>query len=163
MLGSVPGSQNDPLFSICRQGCWPLLTDSIVRKHLTHIIRMLGWEHKHITFHTESLGPLGPSNMGSPLRLLKSKVHGNQIAYGDIFIQPLKAILILSYKLFDYTYPIDGCLGECCYILLSCLLLMNLVSKKIQGKFPLGHFRGVTSSQIHYISISPKNELPTRG
>ena len=45
-------SQDDPLFSICRQGHWVPLTDSIVRKHLTHIIRMLGWEHKHITFHT---------------------------------------------------------------------------------------------------------------
>ena len=52
MLAIVPGSQDDPLYSICRQGCWLPLTDSIVRKHLTHISRMLGWEHKHITFHT---------------------------------------------------------------------------------------------------------------
>ena len=52
MLAIVPGYQDDPLFSICRQGCWVPLTDSIVRKHLKRITRMLGWEHMQITFHT---------------------------------------------------------------------------------------------------------------
>ena len=32
----------------------------------------------------------------------------------------------------------------------------NPVSKKIQGKFPLGYVRGVNFSNIHYISRSPK-------
>ena len=77
--------------------------------------------------------------------------------YCDIFIHILKPILILSYRLFDYTCPIDGCLGECFYVLLSCFLLMNSLSKKIQGKFPLGHFRGVTLSKIHlYFDITQK-------
>ena len=95
--------------------------------------------------------------MGSPLMLLKSKAHGIQIAYGDIFIHILKLIPILSYKLFDYTYPIDGCLGECFYVLLSCFLLINSLSKKIQRNFPLGHFREVTLSKIHlYFEITQK-------
>ena len=42
MLANVTGSQNDPLFCICRQGRWFPLTDSIVRKHLKCITRMLG-------------------------------------------------------------------------------------------------------------------------
>ena len=52
MLAVVPGSQDDPLFSICRQGRWVPLTDSIVRKLLKRITHMLSWEHMHITFHT---------------------------------------------------------------------------------------------------------------
>ena len=64
MLAMVPGSQDDPLFSICRQGSWVPLTDSIVRKHLTRIIRI----STSLSIPLEGLGPLGPSNMGSPLR-----------------------------------------------------------------------------------------------
>ena len=52
VLALVPGSQDDPLFSICRQGHWVPLTDSIVRKHLQRFICILKWEHIHITFHT---------------------------------------------------------------------------------------------------------------
>ena len=52
MLHMTPGSENDPLFSICRQGQWLPLTDTIVRKHLKRIIFKLGWDHLHITFHT---------------------------------------------------------------------------------------------------------------
>ena len=52
MLAIVPGSQDDPLFCICREGCWVPLTDSIVRKNLKRITRILSWEHMHITFHT---------------------------------------------------------------------------------------------------------------
>ena len=67
----------------------------------------------HITSHTlEDLGPPGPSNMGSPLRLSNNKAHGIRIGYGDTFIHILKLFLILFYELLDYTYPIDGCLGE---------------------------------------------------
>ena len=70
MLAMVPGSQDDPLFSICRQGCWVPLTHSIVRNHLTHIIHMLGWEHKHITFHTfRRSGATWAFQHGVPLRL----------------------------------------------------------------------------------------------
>ena len=74
MLASVPGSQNDPLFSICRQGCWLPLTDSIVRKHLTRIIRMLGWEHKHITFHTfRKSGASWAFQNGVPIEAIKKQ------------------------------------------------------------------------------------------
>ena len=52
MLAMVPGSQDDPLFSICRQGRWLPLTDSIVRKHLKCVSCILSWQHLHITFHT---------------------------------------------------------------------------------------------------------------
>ena len=52
MLDMVPGSQDDPLFTIWRQGHWLPLTDTIVRKHLKRIIRKLGWEDVQITFHT---------------------------------------------------------------------------------------------------------------
>ena len=52
MLAIVPGSQDDPLLSIHRQGRWLPLTYSMVRKHLKRITRMLGWEHMQITFHT---------------------------------------------------------------------------------------------------------------
>ena len=34
MLSHIPGSQDDPLFRICRHGRWLPLTDSMVRKHL---------------------------------------------------------------------------------------------------------------------------------
>ena len=52
MLAMVPGSRDDPLFSICRQGHWLPLTDSIVRKHLKRVSCILSWQHLHITFHT---------------------------------------------------------------------------------------------------------------
>ena len=52
MLAIVPGSLDDPLFSICRQGQWLPLTDSIVRKHLKWVTCILSWQHLHITFHT---------------------------------------------------------------------------------------------------------------
>ena len=52
MLAAIPGSKNDPLFTIPRRGCWLPLTDSIVRKHLYRVIKALGWEHHKYTFHT---------------------------------------------------------------------------------------------------------------
>ena len=52
MLAAIPGSENDPLFAICRRGRWLPLTDCIVRKHLKGVIRALGWEHQKFTFHT---------------------------------------------------------------------------------------------------------------
>ena len=60
MLVLGPGSQEDPLFSICRQGCWVLLTDSMVRKSLQRI------NHMNITFHTfrRVWGLLGLPNWG---------------------------------------------------------------------------------------------------
>ena len=74
MLAMVPGSQDDPLFSICRQGSWLPLTDSIVRKHLTRIIRMLGWEHKHITFHTfRRSGASWAFQHGVPIEAIKNQ------------------------------------------------------------------------------------------
>ena len=74
MLAMVPGSQDDPLFSICRQGSWVPLTDCIVRKHLTHIIRMLGWEHKHITFLTlRRSGASWAFQHGVPIKAIKSQ------------------------------------------------------------------------------------------
>ena len=95
MLAIVPGSRDDPLFSICRQGQWLPLTDSIVRKHLKRVTCILSWQHLHMTFYTFRRA---------------------------IFTHIIIHFLILLCKLFDYTYPIDGCLGEF-YVLLSCLLI----------------------------------------
>ena len=109
MLLIVPGSQDNPLFSICRQDRWVPLTDSIVRKHLKCVSCILSWEHLHITFHTFRRSG---AQHGVSWMLLNNEAHGTQMVYGDIFIHILRLFLILSYKLFDYTYPIDGCLGE---------------------------------------------------
>ena len=74
MLAVVPGSQDDPFFSICRQGCWLPLTDSIVRKHLARIIRMLRWEQRHITFHTfRRSGASWAFQHGVPIESIKTQ------------------------------------------------------------------------------------------
>ena len=128
MLAIVPGSQDDPLSSICRQGRWVPLTDSIVRKHLQCITHILRWEHMHITFHTFRrswalfLGSWAFQH-GVPIDAIKQAAWNSDCVW-HIFIHILKLFLILSYKLLDYTYPIDGCLGECFSVLLSCLLLL---------------------------------------
>ena len=74
MRAIVPGSQDDPLFSLCRQGHWVPLTDSIVRKHQKRITRMLGWEHMQITFHTfRSFGASWAFQRGVPIDTIKKQ------------------------------------------------------------------------------------------
>ena len=92
MLAMVPGSQDDPLFSICRQGSWVPLTDSIVRKHLTRIIRMLGWEHKHITFHTfRRSGASWAFQHGVPIEAIKSHIiHTTTHTHSDPLLQAFR-------------------------------------------------------------------------
>ena len=52
MLHLVPGSNNDPLFAIFKANTWSPLTDSMVRKHLKRVLRLLQLHHHNFTFHT---------------------------------------------------------------------------------------------------------------
>ena len=51
LLEAVPGSQNDPLFTISKQGSFIPLTDSMVRKHFKRFINILHWQHFKFTLH----------------------------------------------------------------------------------------------------------------
>ena len=74
MLNLVPGSQDDPLFTIYRQGHWLPLTDTIVRKHLKRVTRKLGWEHMQITFHTfRKSGASWAFQRGVPIDTIKKQ------------------------------------------------------------------------------------------
>ena len=52
LLQSVPGDNDDPLFTIPKQGSHIPLTDSMVRKHFNRIIHILQWHHYKFTFHS---------------------------------------------------------------------------------------------------------------
>ena len=52
LLRLTPGHKNSPLFQILAQGKWVPLTDSILRKNLTSILRLLQLHKSGITFHT---------------------------------------------------------------------------------------------------------------
>ena len=70
-------------------------------------------------------------------------MHGPLTVCGDIFIHLVAPPLILSYKLSNYTYPIDECLGEF-YLELLCVSLFTHLSKEIRGTFPLSILDGVS-------------------
>ena len=143
MLAMVTGSQDNPRFSICRQGHWLPLTDSIVRKHLKRITQIFGWEHMHIIFHTfKRSGASWALQHGVPIGCIKQQGIWNSNCLLRYIHTHSKTVCILSYRLSDYTCPSDGCLGECFSVLLSYLLLIIELSKEIQGKFPLGYFLG---------------------
>ena len=140
MLSQIPGSQDDPFFCIYRQGCWISLTDRIVRNHFKHITRILGWEHRQVIFQTfRRSGASWAFQHRVPIEVIKIEAHGLLTVCGNIFTQRIIWFPILSYKPSNYTYPIDGCLGEFILCLLSCLILIySNISKKIKGNFPLG-------------------------
>ena len=71
MLAIVPLSHDDPLFSVCRQGRWVPITDSIVRKHLKCVSHILCWEHLHIAFHTFRRS--GTFQLGVPIDAIKQQ------------------------------------------------------------------------------------------
>ena len=48
-------------------------TDSIVRKPLKRITRILGWEHKQVTFHTFSSGASWAFQHGVPIDAIKKQ------------------------------------------------------------------------------------------
>ena len=52
LLYTVPGSPDDPLFNIFKQGSYIPLTDSMVRKHFKRITHMLQWQKFQFTFHS---------------------------------------------------------------------------------------------------------------
>ena len=138
MFSRIPGSQEDPSFCICGLGRWLPLTDSIVRKHLKQIIRILGWGHKQVTFHAfRRSGASCAFQHGVPIDQDKNQGTWSSVC-GNIFTQPVIRFLILSYKPSNYTFPIDGCLTEFILCLLSCVILIySIISKKIKGNsFP---------------------------
>ena len=95
MLAAIPGSKNDPLFTISRRGCWLPLTDSIVRKHLHRVIKALGWDHHKYTFHTFR-------------RSGASWAHTHNVPIQAIKDQGTPPFSVPS----NSTYNLNGCLGE---------------------------------------------------
>ena len=113
MLAAVPGSKNDPLFTIPRRGCWLPLTDSIVRKHRYRVIKALGWEHHKYTFHTfRRSGASWAHNHNVPIQAIKEQgtwssdcVYRYLSSYTQFSSSPF-------FVPFNSTYNLDGCLGE---------------------------------------------------
>ena len=113
MVATLPGSANDPLFAICRCGHWLPLTDSIVRKHLKRIIRVLGWENQNFTFHTfRRSGASWAYNHDAPIRAIK--YQGTW--FSDCIYRYIAADTHFSSSPYcrhsSYTYSLDGCLDE---------------------------------------------------
>ena len=87
MLQQIPGSHNDPLFTIFRRGQWLPLTDSIVRKHLQRVMKILGWEHCKYTFHTfRRSGASWAHNHNVPIQAIKDQgTWSSDCVYSYIF------------------------------------------------------------------------------
>ena len=74
MLRLVPGSNNDPLFAIFKANTWSPLTDSMVRKHLKRVLRLLQLHHHNFTFHTfRRSGASCAFQHGVPIEVIKQK------------------------------------------------------------------------------------------
>ena len=74
-LKMPPGSKNSPLFQVQYQGSWVPLTDTRLRRNLSHILKILHLSNSNITFH--SLRRSGASlafNSHVPLQDIQS--HG---------------------------------------------------------------------------------------
>ena len=52
MLKLYKGDNNSPLFQIKCYGNWVPLTDTRLRKFLSKIVNILGWQSKNLTFHS---------------------------------------------------------------------------------------------------------------
>ena len=74
MLHLVPGSNNDPLFAIFKANTWSPLTDSMVRKHLKRVLRLLQLHHHNFTFHTfRRSGASWAFQHGVPIEVIKQQ------------------------------------------------------------------------------------------
>ena len=74
MMDTIPGTQNDPLFTISKNGHYLPLTDSMVRKHLKRVLKALGWEQHEYTFHTfRRSGASWAHNHGVPMQAIKDQ------------------------------------------------------------------------------------------
>ena len=74
MLHLVSGSNNDPLFAIFKASTWSPLTDSIVRKHLKRVLRLLQLQHHNFTFHTfRRSGASWAFEHGVPIEVIKQQ------------------------------------------------------------------------------------------
>ena len=110
LLETVPGSQNDPLFTILKQNSYVPLTDSMVRKRFKRVVQILHWQHFNSHFTPSGgLVPPGHTNMGFPSMPLNKKARGPLTVYGVIY-QHSPTPLLCS-KLSTNTYISDGCLG----------------------------------------------------
>ena len=74
LLQAVPGTQNDPLFTIFKQDSFVPLTDSMVRKHFKRIINILHWQHFKFTFHSfRRSGASWAYQHGVPIHAIKQQ------------------------------------------------------------------------------------------
>ena len=113
MLQKIPGTENDPLFSIPRQGQYLPLTDSIVRKHLKRVLTALGWDQKKYTFHTfRRSGASWAYNHGVPVQAIKDQGTWSSDCVYRYISSDTQFSSSPSYMLSNSTYNLDGCLGE---------------------------------------------------
>ena len=74
MLAVVPGSANDPLFSISGGDSVHPLTDTMVTKHLKRVLTLLNLHHCGYTFYTfRTSGASFAYNHGVPIEVIKRK------------------------------------------------------------------------------------------
>ena len=74
LLQSVPGSPDDPLFTIFKQGSYVPLTDSMVRKHFKKITHLLHWQNFKFAFHSfRRSGASWPYQHGVPIDAIKQQ------------------------------------------------------------------------------------------
>ena len=65
---------NDPLFAIFKANTWSPLTDSMVRKHLKRVLRLLQLHHHNFTFHTfRRSGASWAFQHGVPIEAIKQQ------------------------------------------------------------------------------------------
>ena len=113
MLLQLPGSSNDPLFQIPRNGGFVPLTDSVARKHLKKCQWCFNWPplpSHFICFADPALH--GHSTMGFPSRILCPMVLGPPTVSGVMYLPYLSTyhpLLLPSNS--TYIYSSLGCLG----------------------------------------------------
>ena len=150
MLQKIPGSQNDPLFTIPGHGHYLPLTDSIVKKHLKRVLKALGWEHHKYIFHTfRRSGASWAHNHGVPIQAIKDQgTWSSDCVYRYIFSDT------------QFSSPPSPCLSTAPTILMdvwvslsyinflnnSFLFLLAKLSKKI-GVSPL---TALQCSQVYF-------------
>ena len=74
MLKLYKGDKNSPLFQIKCYGNWVPLTDTRLRKFLSKLSKMLGWQNKNITFHSfRRSGATQAFNSNIPMQHIQSQ------------------------------------------------------------------------------------------
>ena len=76
-------------------------------------------------------------------KYIKIKAHGLLTLCTDIFIEPVAPLLILSYKLSNYSYHIDGCLGAFSLIRIFHVSFLFTKVRNFGGTFLLEFLMGL--------------------